>query len=472
MDAQQLWQAVLGELEISISKANFTTWFKGTFILEMHQSKIIIGVPNGFTKSWLEKKYTSDIVKSLRNNLGEQIREIEYRVESIKNAKTNLDAITAPAKEELAYTSAAPAAEPAYIRNLAPKIVSQPMSSPNQFGLNPKYSFATFIVGKANELARAAASAVTANPGTNYNPLFIYGGAGLGKTHLIQAIGNEIISLNPKQKVLYITCEKFTNDFINSVQMNKAHNFKDVYRNVDVLLIDDIQFIAGKEGTQEEFFHTFNALHQNNKQIVLTSDRPPKSIPALENRLMTRFEGGMIADISQPDLETRRAILQSKLKEKNFYLEDAIISYIAATISNSIRELEGALNRIIAFSQLNYEKPSLDGVKKILSSLATNMQKKSVTPKDIIMTVSSFYDVPLEDISGKCREKKMVVPRQIIMYLLRSEIKSSYPAIGQELGGRDHTTAMHAVGKITRDYENDEKTRREIEQIKQRLYAL
>jgi len=472
MDAQQLWQAVLGELEISISKANFTTWFKGTFILEMHQTKIVIGVPNGFTKSWLEKKYSSDIVKSLRTNLGDQIREIEYRVESIKNAKTNLDAITAPPKEEPAYTATISSQDLTSTRSLPTYVPTTAATSPNQFGLNPKYTFANFVVGKTNELARAAASAVSANPGTSYNPLFVYGGAGLGKTHLIQAIGNEIIAQNPKAKVLYITCEKFTNDFINAVSTGKAHNFKDVYRNVDVLLIDDIQFIGGKEQTQEEFFHTFNALQQNNKQVVMTSDRPPKSIPALEERLRTRFEGGMIADVAAPDLETRRAILQAKLREKNFYLDDPTLHYMAATITNSIRELEGALNRIIAYSQLNYEKPNLDSVKKILASLTTNLQKKSVTPKDILMTVSGFYDISTEDITGKCREKKLVIPRQIIMFLMRSELRSSFPSIGAELGGRDHTTAMHAVDKIKTDYDNDEKTRREIEQIKQRLYAL
>jgi len=462
MNTQQLWQAVLGELELSLSKANFTTWFKGTFILELEDPKVVIGVPNAFTKSWLEKKYTSEILKAIRNITESNLREIIFKVASLKNiqketAETNSAATLAQERPAIPIDS-----------------ITRRPASVNNFGLNPKYTFSTFVVGKNNELARAAAMAVAGNPGVTYNPLFIYGGAGLGKTHLLQAIGHEVANKAPGRKVLYLTCEKFTNDFVNAMTTGhgRANDFKDVYRNVDVLLIDDIQFIAGKEGTQEEFFHTFNALHQNNKQIVLSSDRPPKSIPALENRLLTRFEWGMIADISLPDYETRLAILKSKALEKNYSLEQAVLNYLANSIASNIRELEGALNRIVAYHQLNGLPPTLESVKKILASLTTNLQKKSLTSRDIIQTVANFYDITIEDIVGKSREKKLVVPRQIIMFLMRNETKSSFPAIGTELGGRDHTTAMHAVDKIQNDYDNDEKIRREIEQIKQRMYNL
>jgi chromosomal replication initiator protein len=461
MNIQQVWQAVLGELELTLSKANFTTWFKGTFIFELDENKIIIGVPNGFTKSWLEKKYNSEIIKALRTITELPLKEISYKVASLKNTSTQSADFSKPTQVAGEKPSSL-------------KIDSVSSASPQglAFGLNPKYTFNTFIVGKNNELARAAAMAVSTNPGVTYNPLFIYGGAGLGKTHLLQAIGHDILKNDAKKRICYITCEKFTNDFISSISNGRAYNFKDIYRSVDVLLIDDVQFLAGKDGTQEEFFHTFNALHQNNKQIVLSSDRPPKSIPALENRLLSRFEWGMIADISIPDLETRLAILEAKSREKKYSLEKQILNFLATNIPSNVRELEGALNRIIAFHELKATQPTLESVKKILAGITTNLQKKSLTPKDILNTVSAFYDIRTDDILGQCREKRMVTPRQIIMFLMREEIKSSYPTIGQELGGRDHTTAMHAVDKIRNDYDNDEKTRREIEQIKQRLYNL
>lgn len=465
MNTQQVWQAVLGELELSISKANFTTWFKGTFIYELDDKSVVIGVPNAFTKSWLEKKYSSDILHALRNVTGNQsIRAITYKVESIKRAQPKtVDAVHAP---EEATTSETPKQPPQ-----APLTPKEPITI-TAYGINSKYTFQNFVVGKGNELAKAASVAVSGSPGQTYNPLFIYGGAGLGKTHLLQAIGNEIVARDVNKRVLYVTFEKFTNDFINAVTTGGGKKFKDLYRTVDVLLIDDIQFITGKEQTQEEFFHTFNHLHQSNKQIVLSADRPPKSITGLESRLLTRFEWGMIADISQPDLETRIAILRNKMRERGYDLAPEVIQYLASNIQSNIRELEGALNRIIAYHQLNALTPNLENVKKIISGLTSNMQKKAVTPKEIIQIVSSYYDVQIADIVGKCREKRLVTPRQIIMFLMREEMKCSFPTIGQELGGRDHTTAMHAVTKVRADYDGDEKTRREIEQIKQRLYNM
>ncbi|MFH0804666.1 MAG: chromosomal replication initiator protein DnaA, partial [Patescibacteria group bacterium] len=341
----------------------------------------------------------------------------------------------------------------------------------NGFGLNERYTFENYIVGKGNELARAACQAVADRPGEVYNPLFIYGGSGLGKTHLLQAIAHEVLKRNPSKKIIYVTCEKFTNEFIKAISQGGAEKFKDTYRSTDLLLIDDIQFLAGKEGTQEEFFRTFNALHQQNKQIVLSSDRPPKAIPALENRLVSRFEWGMIADIGQPDYETRVAILNAKCQEKGFQLTPEIITTIANFIQSNVRELEGALNRIVAFHQLNNTPPTVASIKNILSSVS-NYQKRegSLTPKQIANVVATFFDISMNDLLGSSRKKELVVPRQITMYLLREEVKCSYPTIGQELGGRDHTTAMHAYDKIRRALDHDEKIRQDISLIRQRLY--
>lgn len=464
MNTQQIWEAVLGDLELTLSKANFTTWFKGTFILDLDDKSVNIGVPNAFTKSWLEKKYASELLKALRNITEANLKEIVFKVASLKKDFN---------EQEFSAEDSNPSSPTERGRSFSAQPATGSAQANNHvFGLNPKYTFSAFVVGKNNELAHAASQAVANTPGVTYNPLFLYGGAGLGKTHLLQAIGHEILHQKPDNKILYITCEKFTNDYINSVSSGKAASFKDAYRSVDVLLIDDIQFLAGKEGTQEEFFHTFNALHQNNKQVVLTSDRPPKSIPALENRLLSRFEWGMIADVSLPDLETRLAILEAKALERQYSVNKEILNYLGVNIASNIRELEGALNRIIAYHQLNAIVPTLESVKKILAGLTTNLQKKSLTPKDILNTVTHYYDVALDDVLGASREKKLVTPRQIVMFLMREEIKSSFPTIGEELGGRDHTTAIHAVDKIRRDYDNDEKIRREIEQIRQRLYNL
>ena len=340
----------------------------------------------------------------------------------------------------------------------------------SQFGLSPKYTFASFIVGKGNELAHAAAQAVADRPGEAYNPLFIYGGVGLGKTHLLQAIGHVMIQKNPHLKILYVSSEKFTNEFIFSVKEKRAKEFKDRYRNVDLLLIDDIQFIGGKEGTQEEFFHTFNELHQQGKQVVLTSDRPPKAIPSLEDRLRSRFEWGMIADISPPDMETRIAILQTKCQEKNFHLNIDLIQLVVDAVQNNVRELEGALNKIIAFHQLKNIEPDKETIKSILETFENKNIRKTRTPREVISEVARYFDINTEDVLGKSREKKLSFPRQIIMYILRNELKMSYPAIGHELGGRDHTTAMHAHTKISAEMENDPKLKQDMELIKQKLY--
>jgi chromosomal replication initiator protein len=455
MDNEQLWQAALGELELSISKANFTTWFKSTFIVSYDGKCVTVGVPNTFTKTWLENKYHKEILKALQNISGGQIKEVVYKVES--QHKTSQPQIL---KDESDVTFAGTSSPSKEVKN-----------EKNGFGLNDRYTFETFIVGKGNELAHAACLAVAQKPGEVYNPLFIYGGAGLGKTHIMQAIGHEVHKTSPKKKIIYVTCEKFTNEFIRAISQGGAEKFKEAYRSADILLIDDIQFLAGKEGTQEEFFHTFNALHQHNKQIVISSDRPPKAIPALENRLVSRFEWGMIADIAQPDFETRVAILNSKCKEKNYELPPEIITLIATSVQSNVRELEGALTRIIAFHHLNNTKPTVNSVKSIITS-TSHYQKRggAITVKQVITHVSDFFEIKIEDLMGNSRKKELVVPRQITMYLLREEGKCSYPTIGQELGNRDHTTAMHAYEKIRKAVEEDEKIRQDINLIRQRLY--
>jgi chromosomal replication initiator protein len=459
MNTNELWQAVLGELELKLSRANFTTWFKRTFIANYEEPEVVLGVPNTFTKSWLEKKYHKEILTLLQGFSKGRVRAILYRVETRPTFAAS--AVPIPEIEE----SRTPEGD---IHTSFPA----PAPETVELTLNNKYAFSNFIVGKQNELAHAAAQAVASQPGGVYNPLFIYGGVGLGKTHLLQAIGNEIAKRLGGAKALYVTSERFTNDFIHAIRTGRAREFKDLYRTVDVLLIDDIQFITGKEGTQEEFFHTFNALHQNNKQIVLSSDRPPKAIPALEQRLLSRFEWGMTADIGSPDFETRMAILGAKCREKNYLLEMEILHHVATIIQNNVRELEGALNKIIAFHQFNHLKPTVETVQPILASFQPAKMKKTVSGKQLIQTVASYFDLPIVELIGKSREKRLAFPRQIIMFLMREEMRSSYPSIGNELGGRDHTTAMHAYDKISNQVSHDEKLQHDIELIKQRLYTL
>lgn len=458
MDNEKIWENVLGELELLISKANFTTWFKDTFVAEQDGNQVVVGVPNAFTKVWLEKKYHDKISKTLEHVLSKNNLQVIYRV----STKGNLANISQKHNNYPEQKT-----QPVHNQNIENTGI---FKSASRFGLNPNYTFKSFVVGPGNELAQAAAKAAAEKPGQIYNPLFIYGGVGLGKTHLVQAIGTYILERSPKKKILYINSEKFTNDFIMAIKSGQTDKFKEAYRNVDVLLIDDIQFIAGKEQTQEEFFHTFNALHQNNKQIVISSDRPPKAIRAIENRLVSRFEWGMIADISAPDLETRVAILQLKSQAKNYSLNPEIIHYVAENIQENIRELEGALNRIIAFHQLNNATPTLESVKSILGGISANPRKAGLTSKKIIKTVADFYDISLEGILGESRKKELVVPRQIAMFLMRQEIKASFPNIGQDVGGRDHTTAMHACEKILNLLDKDTKIKNDILVLKQKIY--
>ncbi len=460
MNTSHLWQAALGELELLLSKPNFNTWFKETYVLSFENDRIIVGVPNGFTKQYLEKKYHPMIIKALRNVSQGPVKDVIYKVEISERRPKNTEGVFV--KEQI-YPLPSISSVVSPVRNDAPVHYNN---------LNPRYTFSNFVVGKYCELANAACHAVAGGPGEIYNPLFLYGGVGLGKTHLLQAVGHEILNKHPEKRVLFVTCEKFTNDFIQAVRSGRVKELKDLYRGVDVLLIDDIQFLSSKEGTQEEFFHTFNTLHQTNRQLVVSSDRPPKAIPAIESRLLSRLEWGMIADITTPDLETRIAILDTKCKERGIGISKEIINYIATIIHNNIRELEGALNRVIAYNQLNSTPLTFEKIKQILSSITSSPAKKSLSPKQIIHIVAEFYNINITDVTGECRKRELTIPRQIVMFLLREETKCSFPAIGQELGGRDHTTAIHAYNKIKRDIDDSPKIKEEIDLIRQRIYNI
>jgi chromosomal replication initiator protein len=457
MNNQEIWQAVLGEVELAISPASFTTWFRNTSILDFKESDIIISVPNGFAKEWLENKYNQVILRALKN-FKENAKFVRCVVSSGSKASApkEVDSVTTLPKNSLVdLRENAPSSHPGDI---------------GQINLNPRYTFENFIVGSNNELAHAACQAVSQKLGRIYNPLFIYGGVGLGKTHLLQSIGNAILSENPSRKLLYSTSERFTDDLVDRIKTKNIRDFKKPYLDVDLLIIDDIQFIAGKEKTQEEFFHIFNTLYQLNKQIVLSSDRPPKSIATLEERLRSRFEGGMIADVSRPDLETRIAILQHKAAVKDFEISNEVLNYIASNIQNNIRELEGALSRVMVSCELKQLEPTLSNVKKILSDIIHSGRKRGVNPKQIIQAVADFYDINSQELSSRSRRKDIVKPRQIAMFLMREELQTSFPGIGDQLGGRDHSTAMHAYEKIRQEIEQNENLEQDIGRIKNKIY--
>jgi chromosomal replication initiator protein len=454
MTNEELWQATLSEIELSISKANFITWFKNTAIFSNKNGIVVISVPNGFAKEWLENKYNTYILRALRNNQND-VKAVSCIISAGQDPRDRktpmMDAVT-PSKNTYFEPKNSAANE--------------------ESNLNPKYNFGNFVVGGSNELAKAACFAVSQNLGHIYNPLFIYGGVGLGKTHLIQSIGNEILKNNPENKIKYITSERFTSELIDSIKSGKISEFKDYYQKIDLLIIDDIQFISGKEKTQEEFFHIFNHLYQLNKQIVLSSDRAPKAIQILEERLRSRFEGGMIADVSRPDFETRVAILKKKANEQDLTISDEALEFIASNVKSNIRELEGAFNRVSVSSQLSREKIDLDYAKKSLSELISSGKKKGITHKHVIRVISEFYDISESDLIAKNRKQEVVRPRQIAMYLMRSELQHSFPGIGEKLGGRDHTTALHAYEKILAALDKDEKLADELVYLREQLYLI
>lgn len=451
MTNEELWKAVLGEMELSLSRANFTTWFKGTNVVSNANGAVLVSVPNGFVKEWLENKFNKQIFKVIQN-LYPEIREVRYTIGNARPAPLAL-----PKRDLTQFVPEKPSEERADAD--IDKITN----------LNKRYSFASFVVGQNNELAHAASLAITKNIGKLYNPLFIYGGVGLGKTHLLQAVGNTITDQQADKKILYISSERLTSDIVESLKNKNIEDLKQRYIKLDFLIVDDIQFIAGKERTQDIFFSTFNELYGRNKQIVLSSDRPPSAIPTLEARLRSRFEGGMIADIGVPDYETRVAILRLKAKQKNFEIDADSLGYIATNIQKNIRELEGALNRIIAFAQIYNKVPDPKEVKKLLAAYL-NAPYRKTTHQAILKSVGDFYGVSLNDLIKRSRKKEVVRPRQIAMYLLREEAKLSFPEIGSKLGGRDHSTAIHAYEKIKVEEDANEITKQELVLIKERIY--
>ena len=447
MTKEELWQAVLARIQFNISQANFSTWFKNTNIVKRNKEQITISVPNNFSKEWLENKYGDlilQILRSLDNNIKEVLFTVKYN-----NLKIKKSSFSFPETNQLDF---------------------QEFNIDKETNLNPRYTFENFIVGPFNELAQAAAWAITKNPGKIYNPLFIYGGVGLGKTHLLQSIGNEIVNKLPRKTVKYVPCEKFTSGVVSSIRNGNIEKFKSIYKKINVLIIDDIQFLAGKEKTQEEFFHIFNALYEKNNQIVLSSDRPPKAISALEERLKSRFEGGMIADIGFPDIETRIAILKVKAQERNIDLSPDVYDYIASNIQRNIREMEGALNRLIVYQKVNNKPPTIDIVKQLLKNLIFT-PSKIVNSQKIIQTVANFYDLKEKDIFTPSRKKEIVEPRQVAMYLLKTELKYSFPFIGRKFGGKDHTTVIYAYEKVLKKLKNDLNFNEELNIIKQKIYT-
>lgn len=444
-DTQQLWNNALSQIELNVSKANFTTWFKHTSIVKEEEGVIFISVPNSFVKEWLYNKYHKFILKSLRT-LSESVRGVEYIIIPAGELKQR----TRAEKERKVSPNTELPLKDLYINK--------------EDNLNTRYTFETFIVGPFNELAYAASQAIVKNPGIAYNPFFVHGPTGLGKTHMIQSIGNEIKKRDPNKKIFYVTSEKFFLDYINSVQANKISTFKEKYRKYDVFIMDDIQFFAGKQGTQDELFHLFNALYDNNKQIIFSSDKHANHIPDIEDRLKSRFNQGMIVDVSEPDLESRVAILQSKVEKFNVPISHETLAFLASSMNGNIRELEGVLNSVICQSQLKNKPLSIAEIKTLVKNNKQN--KKSISIDDVIDIVSGFYNLDKDCVYQKTRRKEVVKPRQIVMFILREDFGVSYPTIGQKIGGRDHTTVIHSCEKIKRDLKADTILVQEIEQIR------
>lgn len=454
-----LWQAVLGEIELSVSRGNFITWFKNTALLRQDEDSVIIGVPNVFIKQQLERKYNDLIADTLKKN-GATPKLIEYKIHSAAGRHQNKYE-----DEAVTLTLSRSASE----KQLGAKNQANALAHAYRQGLNERYTFDNFIVGSGNELAYAACQAAAAQPGTKYNPLFLYGGVGIGKTHLIQAVGNTVLAANPNARVVYVSSEQFLQEFVDAVRFKKNTDFADFYRGADVLIVDDVQFIAGKEKIQEEFFHTFNALHQANKQIIISSDKPPREIPTLEERLRSRFVWGMSIDMQTPDFETRCAILHTKAQVHGVRLDVEVTEYLATNIQTNIRELEGALNQLLAFCEMRGLDPDLTVASSLLG--ANQTRPKHISAKQIIERTARHFQIAVDDILGPKRDKDIVVPRQVAMYILRSELHLSFPKIARELGRKDHTTAIHSVEKIEKESRLDPDLRSAINQIKERLHV-
>ncbi len=443
MDTKELWDKVLVEVEKSISKANFSTWFKDTKISGFDSGVVFLSVPNTFVQEWLTKKFHNLILKSLRDTTP-SVHALEYVIKEEIKAKNQFvpTKIISPTRE----------------LPLSDYYVNK------EDNLNPRYTFDAFVVGPFNELAFAAAQAVIKNPGLSYNPLYIYGSTGHGKTHLIQAIGNSIKANNPNKKIFYCTSEKFGNDYVNSVQNNKVGQFKEKYRKYDCLIMDDIQFFSGKDKTQEELFHLFNTMKDSNKQIVFSSDKHPHMIVGLEERLKSRFSAGMVIDIPAPDQASRLAIIKAKCTNSNLFLDPQIMDYLAESIKGNIRDIEGALNLIICQTENKSRNLNLNEIRDLVNN--SIRQSKTISHKEVVKIISDFYKIEEETIYEKTRKKEIIKPRQVIMYILREDYNISYPSIGEKLGGRDHTTVIHSCEKIKNDMKNDSNLVKEIQEIR------
>lgn len=443
-DLKNLWEKTLEVIKSELSEVSFNTWIKSCEPISISSDTLKISVPNSFTQDILDKRY-KDLVANSIKAVCSKLYTIEFVIAS-----------EAYIKEDIKKTEKTPSKS---------IVVNDEMSST----LNPKYTFNSFVIGNSNRFAHAASLAVAEAPAKAYNPLFIYGGVGLGKTHLMHAIGHYILDGNPNAKVVYVSSEKFTNELINAIKDDRNEEFRKKYRNVDVLLIDDIQFIAGKERTQEEFFHTFNELHDANKQIILSSDRPPKEIPTLEDRLRSRFEWGLIADIQVPDFETRMAILKKKADVENLNVANEVMGYIATKIKSNIRELEGALIRIVAYSSLTNREITVDLATEALKDIISKKQGKHITIDLIQDVVSSYFNLRVEDLKSQRRTRNVAYPRQIAMYLSRKLTDMSLPKIGEEFGGRDHTTVIHAYEKISENLKTDDSLQHTVNDLTKKI---
>ncbi len=441
MDNKKLWDSVLVEMELSLSKPNFNTWFKDTAIIRQDDGAVYLGVPNTFVKDWLGSKFHNTILKALRTISG-NIQSLHYTISKEDSLQKQEAQKTPQITKELPIADV-------YINK--------------EDNLNPRYTFESFVVGPFNEFAHAASQAVIKKPGIVYNPLFIYGGTGHGKTHLIQAVGNHLKN-STGRKVFYTTSEKFSQEYVNALQLNKPNFFKEKYRKYDVLIMDDIQFFSGKMKIQEELFHLFNHLYENNKQIIFSSDKHPGLIQDLEDRLKSRFSAGMIVDIPTPDNESRAAIIRNKSASAAYPLSKEVIEYLAYSVTGNIRELEGIINSITCQAQLKERDVTLSEVKNFVKN--NTKPKKLVSTKEVVKTVAEFYNIEEQLIYDKTRKKEIIKPRQIIMYILREDFNISYPAIGEKLGGRDHTTVMHSCEKIKNDMKLDEMLIQEINQLR------
>lgn len=460
MQGDLVWQTVLGELEGRISKSSFENWLRNTELVDFADDVAVIAAPNTFSASTLEGRFASEIERGLTQVIGRPVRA-RFVVGST-GSTANPPVASARRNGASNRVQRAEPNSPEAQMELAP--------TPTH-GLNPRYVYETYVVGSSNRFAHAASLSVAERPGGTYNPFFLYGGVGLGKTHLLHAIGHRALELHPNLNIAYVSSETFTNDVINGIRSQRMDEFRSRYRSIDILMIDDIQFIAGKESTQEEFFHTFNTLHQSGKQVIISSDKPPKSIAGLEERLRSRFEGGLSADVQLPDFEMRMAILRTKGEELGVNLPGEVVEYIAQKDQANIRELEGALKKVTAFASITGSSISLQLAMEALTDAMIANRGRTLRPVEVIDAVTGYFGVSLRDLQGRARNRQLVIPRQIAMYLMREETSASLVEIGRQLGGRDHTTVMHGIDKVVRELDTDAALRQHVMSIREALYT-